>query len=153
VNRLLRVANDEELPGDVGGEREEDVRLDRIGVLKLVDQNVRELALQVRAHVAIHLDERARLCEQVGEVERAGRLLQRLIPGRRTGQLLLQARGEIGVRLASELQEIRIQGVAGGDDRRARDVLAELVAAALARARESPVAREIHQTRLPAVQI
>jgi hypothetical protein len=78
IDRLLRIADDEELAADVVWPSEQqDLGLDRIGVLELVDEDARELLLQVRAHASLRLDQIARARQQVGEVERAGRLLER----------------------------------------------------------------------------
>src|SRR5262249_38718541 len=76
VNRLLRVANQEELTGNrlgrapvrltriVGGEQEKDLGLERIGVLELVDEEVGEALLQLVADSGIIADEIARLDEE-----------------------------------------------------------------------------------------
>ena len=105
------------------------------------------------AHIPIVSDEIARARQQVGEVERARRLLERLIPRRGAGELLLQTRREIGVCVPLELLEVGEQRVARRQDVRARDVLAELVAAALSRSRQAAIAHEIHQARFPPVEI
>ena len=76
-----------------------------------------------------------------------------LVPLGRAGELLLQARGEIGVGVLPELLQLVEQRVARGEHLGARRVLAELVAAALPRAREAAVARQIDEPRLPAVEI
>ena len=39
VDRLLRVADDEQLARHVAGEEQQDLGLDRIGILKLVDED------------------------------------------------------------------------------------------------------------------
>ena len=80
-------------------------------------------------------------------------VLQRLIARRGAGELLLERRRQIGVGLPTELLEVGEQRVARREHVGARHVLAELVAAALARAREAAVAREIDEPRLPAVEI
>ena len=87
----------------------------------------------MRANNRVRFDQVARFREQIGEVERAGGALQRLISLRRPRQLLLQAGGEVGVGVAFELLEIGEQRVARGEDLRSRDVGTELVAAPLPR--------------------
>ena len=79
VNRLLRIADDEELARYVVGEQEQNLGLDGIGVLKFVDEDARELRLEMASHVGVVLDEISRAREEIGEVERAGRSLQRLV--------------------------------------------------------------------------
>ena len=106
-----------------------------------------------RADAGVGLDQVARAGQQIREVEGAGRLLQLLVALGRAGQLLLQARGEIGVGVLPELLEIVEQRVARGQHVGAGRVLAELVAAALPRAREAAVARQIDEPRFPAVEI
>ena len=87
VDRLLRVADDEEAsghrpqPGDVvgglvgreGGEADGDLQLDRIGVLELVEQDAAVALVQPGAHVGSHRQQAAGEDEQVVELERAGR--------------------------------------------------------------------------------
>src|SRR5262249_19899601 len=152
VNRLLRIADDEELAADVAGEELQDFGLNRIGVLELVDEDARELLLQV-AHIDVVSDQIARSGQEIGEVERPGRLLQLLIARRRAGELLLQTRGQVGVRIFPELLKRREQRVARRQHVGSIDALAVLVAAALSRAREAAVACEIDEPRFPAVQI
>ena len=84
VDRLLRIAHQEELPGNradrapvclcgiVGGEQEKDLGLKRIGVLKLVDKEVREAALQLASDASVIANKITRLDEQVEEIETAG---------------------------------------------------------------------------------
>ena len=74
IDRLLWIADDEELTGDrtnsigiadariVGGEQQQNVGLNRIGVLKLVDEDAAELRLQMPADGFVRADELPRLC-------------------------------------------------------------------------------------------
>ena len=153
IDRLLRIADDEELAADVVGEEQQNLRLNRIGVLEFVDEDMRELLLEVRAHVGVAPDQVAGAGQQVGEIEHAGRPLEILIAFGRARELLLQASGQVGVGVLAELLEIVEEGVARGEHVRSTDVLAELVAAALAGSRKSPIAREVDEPRLPAVEI
>src|SRR5207245_10059019 len=106
IDRLLRVADDEQLAGHVVGEQQQDLGLDGIGVLELVDEDADELRLQMGANVGVRPDQIARLREQIGEVERAGGAFQRLIALGRAGRLLLPAVDEFGVRVAIERVEL-----------------------------------------------
>ena len=117
VDRLLRIADDEQLarprPGAspvrlgvvVGGEQQQDLGLQRIGVLELVDEDVLEARLEAPADAGVVAHEIARAEQQIEEVERAGARLQLVVPIDRAAQLLLQERGEIGVRVQPELIE------------------------------------------------
>ncbi len=81
VDGLLGVAHHEELAGlehdpppRVGlrpalAEEEDDLRLERIGVLELVDQEIAEAPLQQSPRVAIGEEQVAQAAEEVGEVE------------------------------------------------------------------------------------
>ena len=132
---------------------EEDLGLQRIGVLELVDEDARELLLQVRAHLRVRPDQIARARQQVGEVEGAGRLLQPPDSARRAGQLLLQAARKIGVGVLAELLQVGEQSVARREHFGAGRGHAELVAAAFAGSREAAIARQIDEPRFPAVEI
>ena len=99
----------------VGGEQQQDLRLDRIGVLELVDEDARELRLQVACARRVVRDQIARPGQQVGEVERAGRGLSCLVAVGRSRQLLLQQCGEIGVGVLPELLQVGEQLVARGE--------------------------------------
>ena len=88
VDRLLRIADDEELARDgmdlapvglsaiVRREQQEDLRLERIGVLEFVHEQAGETRLKRLAHFAVLHEQIARSQQQVDEVERAGPLLQ-----------------------------------------------------------------------------
>ena len=109
VDRLLGVADDEQLPRRrpdpapvpfrriAGGEQQEDLRLQRIGVLELVDEDAGEPALEVGADRVAVAHEVARLDEEVDEVEAAGVALQLAEAGYRRLQLVPQEGGEVRV--------------------------------------------------------
>ena len=139
--------------GSSDDSEQQDLGLNRIGVLELVDEDARELLLQVRADAGVGLDQVAGARQQIGEIERAAGRLQLLVAGRRAGQLLLQRRRQVGVGVPAKLLKIRKQLVPRREHLGARDVRAVLVAAALSRAREAAIAREIDEPRLPAVEI
>ena len=119
--------------GIVGGQEQQDLGLQRIGVLKLVDEQALEALLEAAAHLGIISNEVARLEKQIEKIERAGLGFRLLVLLRARAQLFAQERGEIGVRIGLEAGELGLQLVA-----RAGDILAEhagpiLLAAAFAR--------------------
>ena len=60
--------------GGVGArEQQQDLGLERVGVLELVDEDVREAALKLGAHLGAVADEVARAQQEVEEVERSPR--------------------------------------------------------------------------------
>src|SRR5438445_704252 len=81
VNRLLRIADDEQLARlrsgigpsidavVFGGEQEQNLRLHRIGVLELVDKNPRESLLQAAPYIVVRAQQVARADEQIRKVE------------------------------------------------------------------------------------
>ena len=139
----------------VGGEQQQDLGLNRIGVLELVDEDARELLLQVRAALPalFRIRSRARASRSAKSSAPAARL-QRLVPIGRAGELLLQAarRGRRR-RRCLELLEIGEERVARGEHLGPRHVRSELVAAPLPRPREAAIAHEIDEPRLPPVEI
>ena len=122
IDRLLRIADEEQLAGrdlDAVGiallrvvrrEEQEHLRLERVGVLELVDEEVREALLEPDAHALVGAEQIAREHEEIEEVELARARLQLLVAaddalalriGRaalvQTPQLAKEQRGEIGV--------------------------------------------------------
>ena len=91
VDRLLRVAYQEELSGCRGctrpvcylriasGEQEENLDLQRIRVLKLIDEDVSEPTLQVAAHLSVVANQIAGTDQQVEKVELSGVALEATI--------------------------------------------------------------------------
>ena len=87
INRLLGVADDKQLAGQrarampvgfggiVGREQQQDLRLQRIGVLEFVDEDVADTVLQFGAHRGAVAHQVAGDQQQVHEVEHAGALL------------------------------------------------------------------------------
>ena len=100
IDRLLRVADDEELArrrrhrapvadrGIARREQQQDLGLQRIGVLELVDEQVREAQLKRGAHLRVIAHEIARRHQQVEEVERAVPRLRRLVAIDHLGELV-----------------------------------------------------------------
>src|SRR5436853_74877 len=65
VDGLFRIADDEQLSGHVVGEQLQDFRLNRIGILELVDEDAREFLTQMPANVGVVADQIARTHEQI----------------------------------------------------------------------------------------
>ncbi len=109
VDGLLGVADQEELAGHggcprpcvlrgiLGREQEEDLGLERVGVLELVDEDALEAALEVLPRAAVGLDEIAGAEEQVEEIELAGARLPLLVRGHHGAQIVVEAGGEVRV--------------------------------------------------------
>src|SRR6266478_5604045 len=88
VNRLLRIADEKQLArhrpdaapvafsGIVGREQQQDLRLERIGVLKLVDEQMREARLKGLPHSRMADQQIARAQQQIDKIERARALLE-----------------------------------------------------------------------------
>ena len=107
--------------GSALAEEEDDLRLERIGVLELVDQEIAEAPLQQSSRVAIREEQVAQAAEEVGEVEAPQSELGRAGPAR---ERVRDGDGEAG--------EVLRVGVAKADDRRRSGLVAapELVLAA-----------------------
>ena len=81
----------------VAGEAEQQLGLQRIGVLELVDEDDAEALAELAAHIGVVADQIARLDQQIEEVERAGFLLALFVALQALAHLLVKERGEIGV--------------------------------------------------------
>ena len=91
VDRLLRVADEEQRAGPrarappvglavvVGREQQQDLRLQRIGVLELVDEDLLEARLEAAPDLRVVAHEVARAEQQIEEVERAAPGLQLVV--------------------------------------------------------------------------
>jgi hypothetical protein len=164
VDRLLRVADDEELAGgrgDVlppGGVRirrrqeQQELGLERIGVLELVHEDVRQPPLQIGAHVRAVAHEVAGAQQEVEKIERRRARLQRLVTIDRLEELGMEQRREVGVGLTLETLERGQELAVHPDDliARAALVVARLPGAWLAKL---PFAQEIDQRRFETVVI
>ncbi len=165
VDGLLGIADDEEssrvrlglapvgLAGIVGGKKQEDLRLQRIGVLKLVDEDALEAALKPLADPAVVAHQVARDEQEVEKVERAVLRLHLFVAQQRAAQLLLQERGEVGVRHHPELVEPRAQLGERARHALAGHVLAIRGAAALLDVGKRAVSRQVDESGLPAVVV
>ena len=137
----------------VGREQQQDLGLERIGVLELVDEDPLELALQVPADRGVVANQIARARQQIAEIERAERRFELDVAIGGALQLLLKGGGKIGIRILLELLQVVEERVPGAEHLGAGDAGTVLVAGALPRPRQAAVAHEIDQTRFPAVQI
>ena len=135
VDGLLRVADDEEFSGDkvdcfpiagvlVGAlaEEEDDLGLERVGVLELVHEDEAEVALEVVARGAVVAEHVARFDEQVDEVQRAAPVLglavaveERAEP---LGEIAEHAVGDFAGELRDVLLHARAAGLRGLKDLR-----------------------------------
>ena len=165
VDRLLGIADEEEAAGRrpclapvglgriVGGEQQQDLGLQRIGVLELIDEHPLEAALKAGADLRVVADQVARAEQQVEEVERAGVRLQLLVALERGPQFGLEPRGEIRVGVHPELIETRAQLADGRPHAVARHAVAVGAAPSLTRVGQHAIARQIDEASFPAVVV
>ena len=129
IDRLLRIAHQEELAGYgsdaapvpfgriAGGEQEQQLGLERIGVLELVDEEMAPARLQAAAHARVVAHQVACPQQQIDEVETAGATLQPLVVLDQRPQVVAQQRCQLGARAAHEVVELalRAQRAARGE--------------------------------------
>src|SRR5204862_4031099 len=120
VNRLFRIADDKQLAGNrsdavpvalggtVGAQQEQEFGLERIGVLKLVDEDVRESRLKRLAYAGVLDEEIARPQKQVDEIQGPGGALQIVIAANNVPELFVKPRGQIAV--GSALKDVELPG-------------------------------------------
>ncbi len=109
IDRLLRIADHEQLPrfgrdlqpvrfaGIVRGEQQQDLGLQRIGILKLVDENVSEAVLQIAADIRLVAHQVARQEQQVHKVELAGAPLQLIVMDHQFPHFAAKNCSEVGI--------------------------------------------------------
>ena len=153
VDRLLRIADHEELARSrphpppaglvrvVGRKQQQDLRLERVRVLELVDEQVAVAPLQVGAHRGVRAQQIAGLDQQVVEVQLAERVLRFLVALDRSGELVPKQRHEFRVGRLHELLQALGQPLPELPHLVAADALRE-AAATLAR---RPVAARVAQ--------
>ena len=117
VDRLFRIANEEQLarhgvdvlPARLAGilrrQEQEDLRLQRIGVLELVHEEAAEAGLKVIADGRVVANQVARVQQQIEKVERPFAGLEMLIAVDAFEQLLVQQCGE--VRVGTQLEVVQ----------------------------------------------
>ncbi len=120
VDGLLGVAHHEQLPlrrprrppanlrGIVAGDEQQDLRLQRVGVLELVHQHVGEALPQLGADLRIADQQIPGAQQEIEEVQAAGALLEALVGCAERPQILAQAGGQIGVAGAQEGVQLRL---------------------------------------------
>ena len=141
VDGLLRVAHHEQLSrgraglaplrggGIVGGDEQQDLSLQRIGVLELVHQHVGEAAGQLGANGGVVPHQVARAQEQVEEIQASRALLQGLIGLAERPQLLAQTGGDVRIAAVEEGLQLRLRCIPPGEDGGLLQVLREPLAA------------------------
>ena len=137
----------------VGREQQQDLRLERIGVLELVHEDPLEARLKPAAHLCVVAHEVARAEEQIEEVERAAAGLQLVVAIDGAAQLALEQGGEVGIGGHPELIEPRLERRTRLEDAVARDAVRIRGPAPRLRVGENPILREIDERRLPAVVV
>ena len=95
-------------------EQKQDLGLQGIGVLELIDEEMREAALQIPPDSIVIAHEITRFDEEVEEIEATGLRLQKLVVGDRRLQRLMEKRGEIGFARGDEGFQISTHAVAAG---------------------------------------
>src|SRR6266545_2742081 len=165
VDRLLRVADDEQLAGNgddmlpasltgIGrGQQQEELGLERIGILELVHENPREPGLKMPPHHPIVVDQITRAQQQVEEVERAFARLELRVALHASPQLGVQQRCKVGVGTDLEVVQRLAHRVARREDLRSRGAFTVGRSAAFARALEVAVAPQLDELRLERVEI
>ena len=119
VDRLLGITNQEQLSWNgpdiapiglvsiVGGEQQEDLGLEWVGILELVDEEVGKALLQLGANAVVVSNEVARLDQEIEEIEAAGASFQFFIGADRRLQRLLKERGKVRITGGDEGVEVR----------------------------------------------
>ncbi len=98
-------------PGSSAVEEEQDLRLERIGILELVDEDMFEALLELVSHPGIVLQEIAGAHQKIEKVEQTSSLLQRLVALHQPLELVLKMGGEVGARLLVELGDVPKQEI------------------------------------------
>jgi hypothetical protein len=141
------------LDGIVGGEEEQQFRLQWIGILKLVDEDPPETTLEMTADLVVVLDEIARPHQQVEEIERAFSRLQRLVHVDARHQLLLQQCRQIRIGAELKFLERLDQPIARVQHLRARHAFGIGRSAALSCALDIAVPAQLDEERFQFVEI
>ena len=165
VDRLLRVADEKQRAGPwtrappvglavvVGREQQEDLRLERIGVLELVDEDPLEARLESAPHLRVVAHEVARAEQQIEEVERPASRLQLVVAVDGAAEVALEQGGEVGIGGQPELIETRLERHTGLKHAVARDAVRIGGPTSRLRVGERPILREIDERRLPPVVV
>ena len=134
-------------------EQQEQLRLQRIGVLELVHEDPPESRLEMAANAGVVPNEIARPQQQIEEIQCALSCFQPLVVVNAAEEFGVQCRSEIGVGPHLEVGKRLHQRLAGRQYAGPAHPLRIGRPAALARALEIPVAPELNQQRLDPVQV
>src|SRR5262245_58222365 len=120
--------------GRIGGsEEEKDFRLQGIGVLKFIDENMREALLETATDILVAPDQIARLKKQIEKIETSGARFQLLVLAHRAHELPLKRRCEIGVGIETKAVKMGTKCVDRGNQLRSGDTLSISGSAAMPR--------------------
>ena len=109
IDGLFGIAHDEQLArlgrnlqpirfvGIVGGKQQQDFSLQRIGVLKFIDEDVRETILQIAADIGFVTHQIAREQEQIYKIQFAGAAFQSIVMKDKIPHFTAQNGRQIGV--------------------------------------------------------
>ena len=132
VNRLLGIADEKQLARHrlhatpvalsriVGGEQQKNFRLQRIGVLELVDEQMGEARLKGPSHLRMAGEQIAGAEQKIDKIECARPALELLIACERAAELFAQQRREVRVGGPLKLVELVHQHFVPGPDGIAR---------------------------------
>jgi hypothetical protein len=163
VDRLLRVADEEQLAWNgihvmparltriLRRQEQEQLRLQRIGVLEFVHEETSETGLKVISYRRVFANEVACVQQQVEEIERALSGLEPLIPIDTLEEFVVQECRQIGVGAQLELVERLHQQIPCLEHTRTRDAFRICRSAALPAPLEVAIAPEIDELRFEAV--
>src|SRR5215204_1378696 len=165
VDRLLRIANQEQLAGrwiDVlparlagirRSQEQEDFRLQRIGVLEFVHEQTAEAGLKVVPDGGVVANQVARVQQQIEKVERAFARLEKPMAIDALEQLFVQQRREVRVRTQLELVQRVRQQISRLEHACPRNPLGVGRSASLPSSLEVAIPPQIHELRLEAIEV
>ena len=165
VDRLLRIADEKEPAGErpgvspillariVGGKQQQNLRLQRVGILELVDEDPLEAFLEARTYLTVAAHEIPCEEQQIEKVERAVLGFHLLVSIECAAQLLLKESRKVGIRVHAELIEAGPEVGERGDHLVAFDAVLVPRAAALLDVGERSIARQVDDAGFPAVVV
>ena len=151
INRLFGVADQEQFPRNrssfapvrlsriTGGQQQQNLGLQRIGVLELIDEDSFEALLKARPHLRIIPDEISCLEQKVEKVESAGLGFCGFIRNHTVAQIAAQRGGEIGIGIGLKIGQSVLQAFPRLPDIVAENAAAIILAAAFARVFKIPI--------------
>ena len=160
VDRLLRIPDNEELARSrphpppvvlvrvVSREQQQDLRLERIRVLELVDEQVAVAPLQVGAHRGVRPQQVAGLDQQIVKVQLAESALRLFVALDRAGELVAEQRHQVRVGRLHELLQALRQPLPEFPDLLPGDALREPAAALAGRAEPAQATPQLDEPRL-----